>query len=190
MAELPQRFKAALQRLTREIDSLRTEQAAIAAYNEARPASNRFLVIAFIGMLGDRLIRLMRIFENSADVASFWYLHRCAPQRMKSLDVERLRAFSDKLKTVRNLTFVHLDKKGIFDSAKIWQDAGITDNEIVYSIETVRRVLYDLWVEEFGRAPIPITDNEDPRSYKPSLDGLIKLMKKGIAELSATDSSR
>ena len=103
-------FRAALRRLTREIDNLRTE---IAAYQEAQPPKNRFLVVAFIGMLGDRLLRLIRILEDGGDAASFWYLYRCAPHRMKTLDEAWLRNFSGKLKAVPNITFVHLDKKGI-----------------------------------------------------------------------------
>ena len=183
-------FRAALRRLTREIDNLRTEQAAIAAYQEAQPPKNRFLVVAFIGMLGDRLLRLIRILEDGGDAASFWYLYRCAPHRMKTLDEAWLRNFSGKLKAVRNVTFVHLDKKGIAldengiaEAVAVWKRADITESDIARVIETVRCALYDLWLEEFGKPPIPIGDSEDPRSYNPDLDRLKALMKESIADL-------
>ena len=128
-------FRKALDRLMREIDNLRAEQAAIVAYQELQPPKNRFLTVAFVALQGDRLLRLIRIFEDSAESASFWYLHRCAPQRMKNLDIERLRDLSSKLKTVRNLTFVHLDKKGIFNAAAIWQEAGIRDSDVIHAME-------------------------------------------------------
>jgi hypothetical protein len=157
-----QRFRLLLECLTREIDTLRNEQAAIGAYREARPTSNRFLRLAFMALLGDRLIRLIRIFDDEQDGASFWYLYRCAPQRMKNLDLERLRAFSRKLKTVRDLVFVHSDNNGCFDPVAIWDAAEITDGDMAHAVETVRRALYDLSAEEFSKARVSFTDNDAP----------------------------
>jgi len=184
-----ERFRIALQRLTREIDAVRNELGAISAYREARPSSNLFLTLAFEALLGDRLIRLVRIFEDEKDAASFWYLYRCAPQRMKNLDLERLRKFSGKLRTVRYLIFAHLDKKGTFDPMAIWEVAGTTDSDAAHAVETVRRALYDLSVEEFGRVPISSTDNDTSGSYRPDFDSLKRRVKKSIAKLSATNPS-
>jgi hypothetical protein len=64
-------FRKALDRLMREIDNLRAEQAAIVAYQEMQPPKNRFLTVAFVALQGDRLLRLIRIFEDSAESASF-----------------------------------------------------------------------------------------------------------------------
>jgi hypothetical protein len=184
-----ERFRRVLQRLTREIDAIRNELAAIGACREARPSSNLFVALAFEALLGDRLIRLVRIFEDEKDAASFWYLYRCAPQRMKNLDLERLQKFSSKLKTVHYLTFAHLDNKGTFDPLAIWEVAGITDSDAAHAVETVRRALYDLSVEEFDRAPIPSTDNETSESYRPDFDSLKRRVKKSIAKLSAANPS-
>ena len=151
-----ERFREALQRLMRDMDNLRTEQAAIEAFYEARPPRNRFLAVAFIAIQGDRLLRLIRIFENSNDTASFWYLHRCEPKRLKNLNIERLQDFSGRLKTIRDPAFVHNDKKGISEAAAIWRAAAFTETEIRDVIETVRRALNDLWIEEFGKPPISI----------------------------------
>jgi hypothetical protein len=41
------------------------------------------------------------------------------------------------LKTVRDLTFVHIDKKAISDPAAIWRAAGFTETGIREVIETV-----------------------------------------------------
>jgi hypothetical protein len=184
-----ERFRIALQRLTREIDAVRNELAAISACRETRTSGNLFLTLAFEALLGDRLIRLVRIFEDEKDAASFWYLYRCAPQRMKNLDLERLRQFSGKLRTVRYLIFAHLDKNGTFDPMAIWEVAGITDSDMAFAVETVRRALYDLSVEEFGRAPISFIENESSGSYRPDFDSLKRRIKKNIAKLSATNSS-
>jgi len=184
-----ERFRVALERLTCEIDSLRNELAAIGAYREARPPSNLFLTLAFEALLGDRLIRLVRIFEDEKDAASFWYLYRCAPERIRNLNLERLRELSGKLRTVRYLIFAHLDKKGTFDPMAISDTAGITDSDMTHAVETVRRALYDLSVEEFGRAPVWLTDNEALGSYRPDFDSLKRRVKKNIAKLSATNPS-
>jgi hypothetical protein len=185
-----QRFKAALECLTREIDALRSEQAAIAAYREASSPKNLFLTLAFTALLGDRLIRLVRIFEDDKDAASFWYLYRCAPQRMKNLDLERLREFSGKLKTVRYLIFAHFDKNKTFDPLAIWEVAGITDGDAAHAVETVRRALYDLSVEEFGEALVSSTRDEGSLSYRPDFDSLKRLVRKHIAKLSVMNPSR
>lgn len=182
-----ERFGVTLECLTREIDALRNEEAAIGAYREARPPSNLFLTLAFTALLGDRLVRLIRIFEDEKATTSFWYLYRCAPQRIKNLNLERLQAFSDKLRTVRNLIFVRFDKKEAFDPIALWDAAGITDSDMAHAVETVRRALYDLSVEEFGKAPVTLIDNDAPCSYRPDFDSLKRLVKKHIAKLSATN---
>lgn len=92
-AQRPDRFKKALERLARESGNLRLEQAALDACGEMGAIKNRFLIVAFGALLGDRLSRLVRIFEDSKDTASFWYLHRCDPTIEKKIDVQRLRLF-------------------------------------------------------------------------------------------------
>ena|SRR5579863_856832 len=181
-----ERFRETLQRLMRDMDNLRTEQAAIEAFHEVSPPRNRFLTVAFIAIQGDRLLRLIRIFEDTTQTASFWYLHRCEPKRLENLDIERLRDFSGRLKTVRDLTFVHIDKKGISDPAAIWREAGFTEVEIREVIDAVRRALNDLWIEEFGKPPITILDEDaGPDSYNPDLDGLKRLLKESLAQLTS-----
>ena len=182
-----ERFRVTLECLTREIDALRNEEAAIGAYREGRPPSNLFLTLAFTALLGDRLIRLIRIFEDEKATTSFWYLYRSAPRRMKNLNLERLQAFSGKLRTVRNFIFVHLGKKGTFDPVALWDAAGITDSEMAHAVETVRRALYDLSVEEFGKASVSFSDSDAPCSYRPDFDSLKRRIKKNITRLSATN---
>jgi hypothetical protein len=184
------RFRVALKRLMQEIDNLRTQQAAIAAYQEMQPPRNRFLSTAFVGLHSDRLLRLMRIFENNPSrVASFWYLHRCAPKHLRNLDIEWLRDFSGKLKTVRDRIFVHMDKEGIFDPVTIWREAGLEERDMIRAMETVRPVLNNLCIKEFGKPPITLPDEDaGPDSYNPDLAGLKRLLKESLAQLSGRQS--
>jgi hypothetical protein len=179
-----ERFRKALERLMREIDNVRTEQAAIAAYQDIQPPKNRFLYTAFLALLGDRLLRLIRIFEDNPQAASFWYLHRCARERMKIPDIGRLQDFSNRLKIVRDLSFVHIDKRGVFNPKGIWREAGIAEKDASYAVETVRRILVDLWKEEFGQLFIAASDNSDPRPYGIDLDEIKELLKRSLNELS------
>ena len=161
-----------LERLARESGNLRLEQAALDACREMGAIKNRFLAVAFGALLGDRLSRLVRIFESSKDTASFWYLHRCDPTIEKKIDVQRLRAFSSKIKDVRNATFSHIDKKFVSDSQKPYREAGLTENEIGFAIESMWRVVSDLWAEQFGR-PLSQVDQT----------GLEDLMKEALLQL-------
>lgn len=161
-----------LERLAREFGNLRLEQAALDAYREVFPAENRFLAVALGALMGDRLSRLIRVFECSKDTASFWYLHRCDPRIAEKIDIERLRAFSSDIKDLRNATFTHIDKKYVSDPRKPYQDVTLKESEIVFAISAVWQVVSDLWVEQFGR---PITQVDQA--------GLKGLLKEALSQL-------
>lgn len=173
-AKRPDCFKKLLERLAREASNLRLEQAALDARSELGVIKNRFLVVAFGALLGDRLSRLVRTFENSKDTASFWYLHRCDPTIEKKIDVQRLRVFSSKIRGVRNATFTHIDKKFVSDSQKAYREAGLTESEVGFAIDSIWRVVSDLWVEQFGR---PLTQVDQAGLKDLMRDGLLQLVK-------------
>ena len=52
-----------------------------------------------------------------------------------------------------------------------------------HAVETVRRALYDLSVEEFGKVPESLTHHEVAPSYRPDFDSLKRLLKKHVAKL-------
>jgi len=96
-------------------------------------------------------------------------------QAKKKIDVQRLRVFSSKVKDLRNATFTHIDKKFVSDSQKPYREAGLVENEIAFAIDTVWRVVSDLWVEQFGR-PLSRVDQA----------GLKDLMKEALLQLADT----
>ena len=122
--------------------------------------------------------RLVRIFEDSKDTASFWYLHRCDPTIEKKIDVQRLRAFSSKIKDVRNATFTHIDKKFVSDPQKPYRETGLTKSEVGFAMHSVWRVVSDLWVEQFGR---PLTNIQIGQA------GLKDLMREALLQASEDD---
>lgn len=143
------RFWRTVSRLRAEVDWLRTEQTALERLIGVECIGRDFFRVAHTALLGDRLLRLVRVFEQSTQVASFWYLHRCQPQKVgEGLDVQRLKKFAARLKPIRDKTFVHIDKDGVFDPNAVYKEAGITGGEIRWAINSVWDVLERLRGEQ------------------------------------------
>jgi hypothetical protein len=141
-----ERFDRTLQRLLSETYNLMGCQAALEAL--VGITGGPILLAAFRDLKGDRLLRLIRIFEDSKQTANFWYLHRCeAANVSRGLDVEFLRQFSGKIKRVRDKTFVHIDRDAVFDPDQIYRDAKITPNEMVRAMEMLWPALNRLYRE-------------------------------------------
>lgn len=150
------RFDRTLKRLLPETYNLMACQAALEALVGITAGS--ILSTAFSALKGDRLIRLIRIFEDSNNTATFWYLLRCEPETVgKDLDVAFLKQFSKKLKLIRDKTFVHIDKDAVFDPDAIYRAAGVTPNEMIRAMEMLWPVLNRLHKQRF-QAPFPMGD--------------------------------
>jgi hypothetical protein len=135
--EYANRFWRAVRRLLAEVAWVRIEQRALEQLVGVKVIGLDFFRISHTALLGDRLLRMIRVFENSNAVASFWYLHRCAPSEFSGIDIDRLAAFSRRLKDVRDKTFVHIDKEAVFDPQAIYRAAQILPSEINWAVETV-----------------------------------------------------
>ena len=60
----------------------------------------------------------------------------------------------------------------------IWDVGRITHDDMDHAVETVRHALYDLSVEEFGKAPVSFTDNHVPLFHKPDFDSLKRRVRR------------
>lgn len=145
------RFERTLKRLLPEMYNLLSSQAALEAL--LGTAAGPIVSTAFSALQSDRLLRLMRIFEDSRHTATFWYLLRCEPHVFDDdrLDIAFLRQFSKKLKMIRDKTFVHIDKDAVFDPQAIYQAAGLTGDEIVRALEMVWRALNRVYSQRSGK---------------------------------------
>lgn len=144
------RFRDTLERLLPETYNLLSVQAALEALVDHH--TGVILAQSFSALMGDRLARLIRIFESSDDTASFWYLHRCEPANVaKDVNIPRLEDLSGKLRLVRNKTFFHIDKVRVSDSQAVYTEANIIAGEVIWAMETVWRTLNRLYEERFGR---------------------------------------
>ncbi len=131
------RFWRTVRRLLAEVTWIRVEQRALERLVGTKTKGLDFFRVAHTALLGDRLLRLVRVLEDSTRVSSFWYLYRCAPMEFANVDVRRLQSISKRLKSIRDKTFIHIDKRAVFNPEAIYQQAGITGREIVWAIETV-----------------------------------------------------
>ena len=150
------RFLRALKRLLREIVLLRFEQTALKTLDGKYSVGFDFFAIAQTAIYGDRLIRLVRLLEDDAEVASFWYLNRCAPRAVKKsltragLTVDEVADLSSRLKKVRDKVFVHIDKEGLFNPQQIYEEADIRGSQIQRVIEALWYSVNDVYVEATG----------------------------------------
>ncbi len=140
------RFRRTVRRLTIETRNLRGDFAArhvwYAWLADGGSTSNLFLRGAGFALQSDLMIRLIRVLDVGRTTSSFWYLHQCGLSTAgDGIDFEKLREFSMKLKSVRDKTFVHIDKKGVFDPGKYYEEAGINDLHLANVIDQVWTVL-------------------------------------------------
>jgi hypothetical protein len=172
------RFNESLQRLTGEVRTIRCDFAALAAFRARRKEYFRseLTTLLFNGLKGDLMARLSRVFEDHEAVASFWYLHRCDPKRVESdLDLPKLKEFSHRLKTARDTTFSHIDKRTVADPDRPYREAAITYDEIQDAAESVWRTLARLQRETFQNVP-------DEKFDQPLRD-LIEMYASELAEV-------
>jgi hypothetical protein len=174
-----ERFDRTVERLLRETHNLMSVRAALEALDSAirNPAvqNNAFLNTALSSLLSDQLIRLIRIFEEDKDVATFWYLYNCEPANVGAgIDIERLRSFSTKITIIRNKSFVHIDKKFVFDPQRVYEDAGVKHGEIIWAIETIWPVLNRLHRARSAK-PFPMGDS--------TLDAFREVFRNAVTQL-------
>jgi hypothetical protein len=174
------RFDRTVVRLLHETYNLMCVRAALEALDAAVRSrtlkNNAFLNTALSSLLSDQLIRLVRIFEDDKDVATFWYLQNCEPGNVSAgVDINRLRSFSAKITIIRNKSFVHIDKQFVFEPKQVYTDAGLTHGEIVWAIETIWPVLNRLFSESTKKR-FQMSDS--------TLDGFREIFGRAVAQLS------
>jgi len=144
------RFHRTLKRLLAETNILMSCQAALEAL--VGVPAGPILKTAFCALKTDRLLRFIRILEDS-EAATFWYLNRCEPENVgKGIDIDFLKELSEKLSKIRNKTFAHIDKKAVFDPDKIYRDAGVIPNETIRAMKMLWSVLNRLHWQRFQAA--------------------------------------
>jgi hypothetical protein len=99
-----------------------------------------FFRVALNSLKDARLIRLVRVLEDDSQTASFWYLLKADAKQVRSaansagLDLDWLADVAARLKSIRDKTFVHIDKDSVFDPDALYKAAGLTHADLESAI--------------------------------------------------------
>lgn len=150
------RFNRAVTRITIEACWLQRYQIALDKLKSEEAVGTDFFRVAFIALQDARLVRLIRLLDESSRTASFWYLHRFNRQLVDSaaqgagLDLCGLKDISAKLRTIRNGTFIHIDKQQVFEPQTLYREAAIQMQDIASvagrlfeTMKEIHRVVFD-----------------------------------------------
>lgn len=166
-----ERFKRAIRRICFETFWLHTFQITIDRLKNIDGIGLDFFRVSWVALQDARLIRLVRILENGKSVASVWYLRHCNQVAFdKSLKETQLRLtdlkdVSQRLRKIRNKTFVHLDKDRVADPQTVYHEAGLTLDRISWLIEQLWKLatlihkevlLLDFSYDDYGGRDIKI----------------------------------
>lgn len=151
------RFKRSVKRFAHETFWLHTHHTVLKALTNVEAVGLDVFQVAHVALQGDRLIRLIRVLEEDARVASFWYLHRCEQKRVESVLSETDATIADlgylscRLRPIRDRVFVHIDKDEVFTADGVYKSANITATELDKAISALWVVAQQLFLEEHGK---------------------------------------
>ncbi len=113
-------------------------------------AHHVFLHSAYNALFNDYIAHCIKVFEQSREAASFWYIHRTNQKRIDAfakthgIDLSTLKTVSQKLKQIRNKTHFHIDSKGVLDPNSIWGQAALRGSELAAAVDAAWQILTDL----------------------------------------------
>lgn len=151
------RFERTVQRISAEAFWLRTYQDAINGMKGVQAIGLDFFRVSLNALKDARLVRLIRVLEKDPKVASFWYLLRSNACAVKSaakrggLDLSLLEMAAKGLLEIRNKTFMHIDKDGVFDPDSFYTAAGLTNNDVEQIIRQLWSTMNHLHIAVFGK---------------------------------------
>jgi len=150
------RFKRTVERIAAEAYWLHTYQTAIGGMKGVTAVGLDFFRVSLNALKDARLIRLIRVLEDDSQTASFWYLLQSNERLVKKaaknggLDLVELRNIADALIKVRNKTFVHIDRDGVFDPQAYYRAAGLNNDQVERVIGAFWNSMRTLRLEVFG----------------------------------------
>lgn len=151
------RLERTVQRISAEAFWLRTYQDAINGMKGVQAIGLDFFRVSLNALKDARLVRLIRVLEKDPKVASFWYLLRSNACAVKSaakrggLDLSLLEMAAKGLLEIRNKTFMHIDKDGVFDPDSFYTAAGLTNNDVEQIIRQLWSTMNHLHIAVFGK---------------------------------------
>lgn len=146
-----------MERISAEAFWLRTYQDAINGMNGVHAIGLDFFRVSLNALKEARLIRLIRVLEDDSKVASFWYLLKCNERMVRAaakkggLELPHLEVAAKSLLEIRNKTFMHIDKDGVFDPESFYKASGLTNPDVERMIRKLWSTMNHLHTDVFGK---------------------------------------
>ena len=115
-----------------------------------------FFRLAAHALYNDIISHTVRVFEEGAGVASFWYIVKSDEAAIKrtlkatNSSLEKIEELSKAFKHIRDKVHFHIDKEAILDPSKVWVTADITGDELGFILESSFNILSSLNYELTG----------------------------------------
>ena len=151
------RFNRAVTRVSIEACWLQRYQIAIDRLKTEDAVGTDFFRVAFIALQDARLVRLIRLLQESPRTASFWYLHRVNRPLVESaakrvdFDLNKLKEISARLRSIRNGAFIHIDKQKVFDPQRLYRDVAIHTQEIPSIVLKLFELMKEIYQVTFSK---------------------------------------
>jgi DNA-dependent RNA polymerase auxiliary subunit epsilon len=155
MSHTDKRYKRAIERIGAEAFWLNTYQSAICGL-AVDAIGLDFFRVSLNALKDARIIRLIRVLENTERVASIWYLHRTNEKLFREIakrvnfNIELAAELSDKFLGIRDKTFVHIDKDKVFDPEQLYIEANIKHQDIDDLVRGLWSLMQALHIEVLG----------------------------------------
>jgi hypothetical protein len=155
------RFNRTVQRIGAEAYWLHIYQTAINGMRGVDAIGLDFFRVSLNALKDARLIRLIRVLEDDSQTASFWYLLRTNQPLIKKaakashLDLIDLLDIAERMRGIRDKTFVHIDKTGVFDPQQYYTAAGLNNDKVAEIIDALWSTMQAVHLEVFGEPVEP-----------------------------------
>jgi len=109
-----------------------------------------FFDLAVKALFNDVMAHLIKVLDANKDSATFWYVFQNGQNQIVALrsyskeKISFLQDLSEKVKHVRDKTHFHIDKEGVINPEVIWEEAGISGNDLGRGLEYLFDVLLEL----------------------------------------------
>jgi hypothetical protein len=67
--------------------------------------------------------------------------------------LSELKQIADRIRGIRDKTFVHIDKDGVFDPQQYYKDAGLTNDKVAEVCDRLFETMKAVHVSVFGEEP-------------------------------------
>jgi len=114
-----------------------------------------FFTLAQDALFNDMIAHMIKVLDQNYQSTTFWYIIRCRSKEAKefikreNIDFMTIYDLAKKLKTIRDKTHFHIDKKGVKDPKAVWKTANIKYDEFPNNLESIYKILNHLHVKEF-----------------------------------------